>query len=211
MLSKKMLVGIFTLSVTASFAVTGNNTEVSASEIVPNIATISDESEDFIISDVMTFEEIVDQVSEDFGISTKEAQEKLGYSDTEARSARAARAQYRTISSQFTSTSTFKPTMRFYCETTESGNFRAIKEIREVNMIRSSGGVSKQFSGTVYVHLEDPNRIFYTVNGDFYNNGTTTVNMGASIGVGKAGNISYGVSYASNHYKYTYVEKRVTF
>jgi hypothetical protein len=211
MSSKKVLLSIFLLSAAALFAVTGNNAEVSASEIVPNIATISDESEDLIISDVMTFEEMVDQVSEDFGISTKEAQEKLGYSDAKARSARAARAQYRTISSQFTSTSTFKPTMRFYCETTESGGFRAIKKVLQVNMIRSSGGVSKQFSGTVYVNLEDPNRIFYTVNGDFFNNGTTTVNSEVSIGVGKSANVKFGVSYASNHYKYTYVEKRVTF
>lgn len=206
-----MLIGIFTLSTTVLFAVAGNNTEVSASEIVPNIATISDESEDLIISDVMTFEEMVDQVSEDFGISTEEAQRKLGYSDTKNLSARAAKAQYRTISSQFTSTSTFKPTMRFYCETTESGGFRAIKKILQVSMIRSSGGVSKQFSGTVYVNLEDPNRIFYSVNGDFYNNGTTTVNTDVSIGVGKAASVKFGMSYASNHYKYTYVEKRVTF
>ena len=42
----------------------------------------------------------------------------------------------------------------------------AIKRIVRVEMIRGYNGLSKQFGGTVYVHLEDANRIFYIVNGD---------------------------------------------
>ncbi len=41
-------------------------------------------------------------------------------------------------------------------------------------MIRGYKGLSKQFVGSVYVNLEDPNIIFYIANGDFYNNGSTT-------------------------------------
>jgi hypothetical protein len=78
-------------------------------------------------------------------------------------------------------------------------------------MIRGYNGLSKQFSGNVYVNLEDANRIFYIVNGDFFNNGTTTWNAGVTIGVGKAANVKFGVSGASNYYQYRYVESRVTF
>lgn len=61
------------------------------------------------------------------------------------------------------------------------------------------------------MNLEDANRIFYIVNGDFFNNGMTTWNAGVTIGVGKAANVKFGVSGASNHYQYRYVESRVTF
>ena len=101
--------------------------------------------------------------------------------------------------------------MRFYCETIESGWFRAIKKILRVDMIRGYKGLSKQFSGSVYVNLEDPNKIFYIVNGDFYNNGSTTYEGGVSIGVGKYALVSFKSSSASSHYQYRYVESRLSF
>jgi len=101
--------------------------------------------------------------------------------------------------------------MRFYCQTDESGNFRAIKKILNIEMIRGYQGKSKQFNGNTYVKLEDANRIFYSVNGDFYNNGTTTYSSGVSIGIGKNSSVKFGVSNASNHYKYRYIESRIRF
>lgn len=164
-----------------------------------------------LISESMTFEQMIESIARDYGISVNGAQEKIGYSDVMVKKAIQSKATYRILSQMFTVNSSYKPTMRFYCETSESGSFRAIKRIIEVNMIRGYNGLSKQFSGNVYVNLEDPNRIFYIVNGDFFNYGTTTWNAGVSIGVGKAANVKFGVNNGSNHYQYRYVESRVTF
>lgn len=61
---------------------------------------------------------------------------------------------------------------------------------------------SKQFSGEVYVNLEANDRIRYSVNGDFYNNGTTTISGGISIGIGQSGQLNFSVSYTNNHFGY---------
>ena len=121
-------------------------------------------------------------------------------------------ATYRTLTTNFSVTPFYSPSLRFYCETNEwGGSFRGIKEIKHINMNRDANGLSKTFSGTVQANLEDPNRIFYIVNGDFHNNGTTTFNGNVSITVGKTGSVGFSASYATSHYKYTYKEGYVYF
>ncbi|MEF7637829.1 hypothetical protein [Bacillus thuringiensis] len=78
-------------------------------------------------------------------------------------------------------------------------------------MNRDASGLCKTFSGTVQANLEGPNRIFYIVNGDFHNNGTTTFDGNVSITVGKHGSVGFSASYATSHYKYTYKEGNVYF
>ena len=187
---------------------------VLASESVNDIGiekSISINDPDTIISEVMTFDQLAERISNDQKITIKQATESIINNNLGKSLYSIKAATYRTISNSFTVTSTYKPTMNFYCETTESGGFRAIKKILNVGMNRSYGGVSKQYQGSVYVKLEDPNRIYYNVNGDFYNNGTTTVNGGISVGVGSSATVKFGISHASNHFKYCYTEKRVTF
>lgn len=165
-------------------------------------------------SKVMTFDQIVDEMAKNENLTKKEAVDSIISSfsqdntSTKARSMspemQARSATYRTMSSQFTVKTAYKPTLAFYCQTDESGNFRAIKKILKVSMNRSYNGISKQFGGSVYTNLEDPNRIYWMVNGDFYNNGTTTVNGSVSISVGGSAEVAFGVSSASNHYSYAY-------
>ncbi|KXY31490.1 hypothetical protein [Bacillus mycoides] len=166
------------------------------------------------MSEVLTFEELADQIAKDTN-SPKEKiiQQLLSSNQSRGKSMSATfAATYRTISDSFTVTRTYKPSVRFYCETTEGGgSFRAIREIKYINMNRSSNGMSKAFGGTVQANLEDPNRIFYIVNGDFYNNGSTTVNGGVSITLGQYGSVNFGASSTSNHFKYTYVEDNAHF
>jgi hypothetical protein len=83
---------------------------------------------DQMISKAMTFEQMIEQIAEDYEISTDEAQQRIGYSDLMAQRAIQSKATYRTLSQMFTVNASYKPTMRFYCETSESGNFRAIKK-----------------------------------------------------------------------------------
>lgn len=166
---------------------------------------------DIEVSEVLTFDEIVRELARDENITILEA-EKTMLGNRSGRSNELARkSTYRTISQQFLVKNNYRPTMRFYCETTEGGNFRAIRRIRTVNMNRNSNGMSKQFSGSVYTKLEDPNRIFYIVNGDFYNNGTTTFNGNVDIPVYAGASVTFGVSHARNHFGYIYREAFVRF
>lgn len=67
------------------------------------------------------------------------------------------------------------------------------------NNIYKSTPQSKQFSGHVYTNLEASDRIYYSVDGTFYNNGETTVagSTGANTGLF---DVNYSVSYASSYY-----------
>ncbi|EPM8160299.1 hypothetical protein ABQD66_05060 [Enterococcus hirae] len=105
----------------------------------------------------------------------------------------------------------YKPTMRFYCETSESGHFRAIKRIVAINLVREDQEVAKAFSGTVYVNLEEANRIYYIVNGDFFNQGTTSWQIGSTSGVDSALDLRFTTKDAGSHYQYSYSEHRITF
>ena len=68
----------------------------------------------------------------------------------------------------------------------------------------SFSGLTKQFGGTVYANLEDGGTIYWIVNGDFYNYGTTTTNGAVDIGLGEYASINFGASNTTNQYAYCY-------
>lgn len=169
------------------------------------------------VSDKMTFKEAVKEFAKNEGVSEKKAEMiflqnersknivKNNASDKEL-IMMASSSTYRTISTTLTVTSQYKPSLRFYCQTSEGGGFWGIVEIINVQMNRSYNGISKQFGGSVYTKLENAGKIKWTVNGDFFNNGTTTVNGGVSIGIGEAASVNFGVSGSTNFFKYYYKE-----
>lgn len=189
--------------------------------------------EQTVISDVLTFDQIVEMIAKDRNISKTEASNQVieNYAKSHAKDATlstnnvinatlsadnvidgtlsanyaaAVTATYRTVSSQFTVTSTYKPSLTFYCETSEGGYFWGIVKILDVEMNRSYNGISKQFGGTVYTNLENAGKIYWIVNGDFFNNGTTTGGGGVEIGIGQDATLNFSLSYSSNHYQYCY-------
>lgn len=184
--------------------------EVNAEEVISSdvnheyLLEITDSTSE--ISNVLTFEEITKEISKDLEISLTDAENMVLQNSTSKSVASVKAATFRTLSQQFTVTSTYKPTMKFYCETSESGLYHGVLKILTVNMIRGYNGISKQFGGTVYTNLERSDRIYFIVNGDFYNNGTTTFNAGVNIGIGESASVSFGVSNSSNHYAYRYIE-----
>lgn len=184
----------------------GNSEE----EIVGTTDLTSDTNTE--ISEVLTFDELVKEIANDQGISEIQAARQVISSRKSSnnlnRSISPYAATYRTVRTTFTVTSTYKPSLNFYCETSEGGSFRGIIQIVNVGMNRAhlGTGKSKQFAGTVFTKLEDPNRIYWIVNGDFYDNGTTTGGGSVNIGLGKFANVAFNISHASNHYKYIYLE-----
>ncbi|MBD8046498.1 MAG: hypothetical protein KID00_04060 [Clostridium argentinense] len=187
-----------------------------------NIVTMVSEVGDSetIVSEVLTFDEVVQAIAKDNNISLSEAAYHVesNYSMNNAQMAAAyspatlamlARAgTYRTIATPFEVTAGYKPKVTFYCQIDEysGSNFRAIVKILNIGMDRSSNGFSKQFGGTVYANLETEKRIYWNVNGDFYDNGSTSVQGGVNIGIGQNSSVNFSLSYSSNHYKYANVE-----
>lgn len=186
---------------------------------VTEIGTTKTKGSKTVVSEVLTFDEITQRIAKDNNISINEAKEQVvnNFNKDAVRTAgvetagvTAYSATYRTITQYFTVYPEYQPSLNFYCQTTEGGYFHAIEKILNVGMNRSYNGMSKGFGGTVYVNLEDPNRIFWIVNGDFTNNGTTTVNGGVNIGLGGEDVINFGISYSTSIYKYHYQEGRTS-
>lgn len=160
-----------------------------------------------LIPEVMTIDQLIDQTAQDFDISKSAAQKQLGYTETMIKDALADQTTYRVFSQPLQVKADYQPTMRLYCETTESGAFRAIEKILGINMILESAETTKQFHGYLYANLEDPNRVFCIVNGDFYHQGTTTRDTGGRGGETDAVNTDFEVSESSDHYHYQYAER----
>lgn len=175
-------------------------------------------SRDMVVSDVLSFDEVVELIANDNGISVKEATKQLisNYAaDNSLMSVEAARNQleratYRSLSQRFTVTSAYRPSVNFYCETNEGSYYWGIVRILNVGMNREYNGIVKQFGGSVYSHLENAGSIFWIVNGDFYEYGNTTVNGGVNIRAGESATVYFNISHSNNHFAYCYREGRLT-
>ncbi|WP_125767241.1 hypothetical protein [Lapidilactobacillus wuchangensis] len=62
----------------------------------------------------------------------------------------------------------YQATILLHCITSESGNFRAIKQITSVNFLTKESSVKKDFSGHLLIELTDPNQLHYAIDGNFY-------------------------------------------
>lgn len=154
------------------------------------------------ISDPMTYDEMLNHMMLQENITEAEAKLAMG---PQTRAARA--ATYRDIYNTINVTASYKPQLHLYCQTSEGGSFHGIVKIMRVDMVRKYNGISKVFSGSVYVHLQDPNRVYYSIDGDFYNNGTSSGSVGVSIGVGQAATVNLSASYTSSFYANCSVQK----
>lgn len=150
--------------------------------------------DDFTVSEVMSFSELVEHYAVSNGISYKEA---LKYFPDEMK-IRATRGGFtsRIISQEIYVNSEYRPRIDFYCETDEGGGFWGIKEIYSVQLVRNYNGIVKLFAGEISAWLRSAYEIEYIINGDFYNTGTMTVTEegGVSGGVEGIFEASYSVS-----------------
>ena len=186
--------------------------ENTADTEIIDVNEINNEDSDIQVSAPMSFSEMVNHYMEVNGVSYDEA---LKAFPVRLQKETRASATYRTLSVSLTVTSTCRPRIEFYCRTSESGSYWGILSIYSVQLVRSYSGISKQFTGNISVWLRSAYQIEYTINGDFYNNGTTTVSGGGGLdlGIGESVNISLSasMSYESNHYKYFYEHRTVAF
>ncbi|MEG0092422.1 MAG: hypothetical protein RSA20_11420, partial [Oscillospiraceae bacterium] len=92
----------------------------------------------------------------------------------------------------------------FYTKVEYSGspNPSRLVSIEYGNIDRNYNGVSKQFTGILYYNLENIRTIYFDLNGDFYNNGTTNVGGGESVGIDGSATLNFSNSHSREHFKY---------
>ncbi len=169
---------------------------------------------DVTVSNAMSFSEMVERYAENAGITYQEALDE--FPNVAAPCATSTYdIYYRVFSITLNVDTSYKPHLEIFCQTSEGGHFRNIDSIYDVQLVRSYGGTSKQFDGKVNVWLRNHNKIEYVVNGDFYNNGTTsiTAGLGGTINVGESGSVTFSVTggFTGSHYKYFYKHDTVTY
>lgn len=178
-------------------------TNVFAEESISDYVNIN--SDNITVSEPMTYDEIVEKYSNDTGIPIEEAKEIF---DNQLKSygiaqTRAAGDRYITISTEIEVTNAYFPTVNFYCYVNSDSHYGFIREVLNVSIDTDFNGTSYLFDGSIYFNLEDPTTIYYLVNGNWYKTGG-----GLSFSIGNSV-ASFGLSFSSGHYAYSYIEDRL--
>lgn len=170
-------------------------------------------ADDVTVSEPMNYSEVVARCAEINNISEGKMKSQLNKNVYSVNSLRNS-GTYRELRVSLNVRSDYKPQLSFFCNTSEYGNYWGITDIFSIQMIRDYRGTSKQFSGNIEGYLRSAAKILYIVNGDFYNNGTTTVTAEVSASAnGGVASTSFSASTAvsSNHFKYFYDTREVLF
>ena len=114
----------------------------------------------------LTGEELAIEYAQERQISVERAKIilSIGLSDSKART-------YRILSEKIIVNPNHEVRIKFYCRTDESGQFRGITKLLATSLVNKDGDKEAPFTGNLFAYLEDPNRVFYMVSGEFYHKG----------------------------------------
>ena len=114
----------------------------------------------------LTGEELAIEYAQEGQISVERAKIilSIGLSDTKPRT-------YRILSEKIIVNPNYEARVKFYCRTDESGQFRGIMKLLAISLVNKDGDKEAPFTGNLFAYLEDPNRVFYMVSGEFYHKG----------------------------------------
>lgn len=204
-----LILGVFSFNPSSSSAA-GNNQGV----IDINNLDELEKTGEITIKEV-TYDEMINTISSSKGITKAEAK-KLHPNQMNQKTSRTS-SEYSTsaISVQSTSlheikirqqvvTNTYRPAVQLFVWTYNSGSFRQFNKIEEMDLDRKdiTYSTSKQYQGKLRAEIQNGgDRIWWYINGDFYNNGTTTI-TGSVSASGVIWSGSGSISNASSHFKY---------
>lgn len=159
----------------------------------------------------ITYEEMISKIAESKGISKKEARmahpNKMAQNESNrigaAPLAAASSTTLHEIKIRQYITGTYRPAIQLFVWTYNSGSFTQFKSMEEMDIDRKdiSSNVSKQYQGKLRAEIQTATTIWWYINGDFYDNGTTTISGEVSAG-GVIWSGTGSVSHSSSHYKY---------
>ena len=115
----------------------------------------------------LTGEELAMEYAQERQISVERAKIilSIGLSDSKART-------YRILSEKLIVNPNYEARVKFYCRTDESGQFRGVTKLLATSLVTMDGDKEAPFTGNLFAYLEDPNRVFYMVSGEFYHKGS---------------------------------------
>ena len=115
----------------------------------------------------LTGEELAMEYAQEGQISVERAKIilSIGLSDSKART-------YRILSEKLIVNPDYEARVKFYCRTDESGQFRGITKLLAASLVNKDGDKEAPFTGNLFAYLEDPNRVFYMISGEFYHKGS---------------------------------------
>ena len=115
----------------------------------------------------LTGEELAIEYAQEGQISVERAKIilSIGLSDSKSRT-------YRILSEKIIVNPNYEARVKFYCRTDESGQFRGITKLLAASLVNKDGDKETPFTGNLFAYLEDPNRIFYMVSGEFHLKGS---------------------------------------
>lgn len=200
---------------------------VSYQEIMVSLS----QAEYFIVIDSNNSDAVVDETVAETETVTQTQTETDNNSDTSATSESTSSSEsessskapsisldpnitYRVASIQFNAPSDkqkYRPKINIYLETVEdsSSGTWSIKQILAASVDPKYNDLNLKFKGHVYYNLEDSNKIYWSINGDFYEeevldpkNIQVNFTDGNNITIGKKDNL--------NHFSYIYKEGRIT-
>lgn len=177
---------------------------------VDKSCVVATENKKDSISKTLTFDELVSEFAKDNKIPLDKAKieiiESLAYSSQKNRDD----MTYRIISSNIDANSEYKPSLKIYCESSEEKNSSKIVKIIAVGIDREYKGNKKQFYGDIFVCRESPESIYWSINGDFFNDGDTIIRTKIFSNEDYKNSISksYSLGNGKSHFKYVFEEGR---
>ena len=115
----------------------------------------------------LTGEELAIEYAQEGQISVERAKIILSISLSDSKS-----RTYRILSEKVIVNPNYEARVKFYCRTDESGQFRGITKLLAASLVNKDGDKEAPFTGNLFAYLEDPNRIFYIVSGEFHLKGS---------------------------------------
>lgn len=144
----------------------------------------------------LSAEELTESYARSAKVSTSEAQKALHLDAQEEK------ATYRVLSVDLeTQDPEITPELELYCKTFEgkNGDFLPLEICAVYLNGKGTDGTFRPFSGQVFVQLRTDFQIFYSVNGDFLDSGTSYIVGGAApAGLGESQELLYKVRQVSD-------------
>lgn len=166
--------------------------------------------QDFMEDDILTYDEMIETMVND-GIPVGEAVLSLADNNIRTNSVTPFELSYTTRYVEIPIKDNYTVRIAFYLTIDSAYGAYAIHKVNRVSLDRGYAGGSKEFDGSLYYNLENRTTIYYELNGDFYNYGTTTTSGGGSIGVGDTGSLKFSISHSSKHFQYVFKTGRLKY
>ncbi|WEV60515.1 hypothetical protein OZX68_06245 [Streptococcaceae bacterium ESL0729] len=181
----------------------------STTDSTSSSSKIGDVDKQTNITPPLTKDQLAAEIAKTEGITRNLATEEINQNIIEGENQ--VGETFRIFSREILVTDDYRPRIKFYCQTSEEGESRAIDKVFRIYFDRNYRGLTKEFNGHIYANLEDATTIFYTLNGDFYDGGTTYGSTACNVVLGHGDDLTFTVQDYDKAFAYKYLEDKFIF